>query len=129
VSDYEAVRRTLAEFCHRADAGDSEGWLDLFCPDGAMHFSGQTMRSREGLAGFLATDYAFGRGMHLTTDSRIDINGDTATAVSKFLYIGPGGDFPMSITGGVYDDVLTRSSDGGWLFQDRHVVVALNIPG
>jgi hypothetical protein len=65
VSDHEAVRRTLAEFGHRADSVDLEGWVQLFAPDGAMHFNGQTYRGHETLAAFIAEDQAPDRrGVH-----------------------------------------------------------------
>jgi hypothetical protein len=123
VSDHEGVRRTLAEFGHRADSGDFDGWLDLFAPDGAMHFNGQAYRGRETLAAFIREDQTPDRrGVHFTTDSIIDIDGDTAVVASKFLFIGPGGQVPVLFAAGLYDDVLVRSG-ARWLIKERKATV------
>jgi hypothetical protein len=55
------------------------------------------------------------RGLHLTGVSRIDVNGDTATARSQVLFVRAGS---LELRPARYDDELVRDG-GGWRFRRR----------
>ncbi len=63
---------------------------------------------------------------HLMTNMSIDVDGDSATAWSRWTLIdADANDKPALIYSGHYDDVLTRQ-DGAWKFQTR--IATVDIP-
>ncbi len=125
VSEHDHIRRTLADFCHVTDSGDFEAWVNLFTDDGEFHLLGQTFRGAQALREFIAQDQPpERRGVHLTTDSQINVDGGVAQAISKFVFIASTADGPLVVTGGTYHDELVRAADR-WLFHSRECVLAL----
>ena len=124
VAAEQQIRRTLAEFSHLTDEGDFAGWVRLFTSGGVFRSGGQEHVGHEALRLFIDEDQPPGRrGMHLTTDSVIRIEGDRAAARSNFLFVASGRDGPVLVASGRYIDVLV--SDGGrWLFRKREAVLA-----
>jgi uncharacterized protein (TIGR02246 family) len=120
VNDHEAIRRALAEYCARFDDGDLEGWADLFRGDGVLCVGDRRITGRTALLGMAAeaAPGVLGRTKHLTLNSRIDVEGDTATASSDFVVLGTGPSGPRVEGAGRYDDRLTRE-DGRWRFAER----------
>jgi 3-phenylpropionate/cinnamic acid dioxygenase small subunit len=115
----EEIRRTLAEFCHRTDAGDYEGWVALFTDDGAFHLFGQTYSGHGELRKFIESDQPPNRrGLHLTSDSVIQIDNGVARVTSNFLFVRSGDGGGVLVAGGRYHDVLVPSSER-WLFRER----------
>jgi len=50
-ADYVAIQQLLGRYCQLVDAGDAEGWADLFLEDGEFVVEGgATMRGRAQLA-------------------------------------------------------------------------------
>jgi hypothetical protein len=37
----EKIRFTIAEYCHRTDSGDFDGWVKLFAEDGSFRMFGK----------------------------------------------------------------------------------------
>jgi hypothetical protein len=117
----EQVRQTLAEFCHRTDSGDYDGWVALFTDDGSFHLMGRTYSGHEELRKFIELDQPPNRrGLHLTTDSVIQLNEDVALVTSNFVFIGAGAGAGVLVAGGRYQDVLSPSGER-WLFREREV--------
>jgi SnoaL-like domain len=136
--DVEAIRRVLREYGRRLDAGDLKGYADLFAADGEwiggfgkvkghdaiQPFMEKNMRtplpSVEGAAA-AAPPRPGPRGVHLMTNDIIDVNGDHATAWSKWTYlIRTADNKPAIALEGHYDDELIREN-GQWKFQRRTV--------
>lgn len=116
---HDHVRRTLADFCHFTDRGDFDAWVELFTDDGEFQLLGQTFRGHSALREFIEQDQPpERRGLHLTTDSRIDVDGGTATASSTFIFVAAGVDGPVIVAGGTYVDEFVLVS-GRWLFRSR----------
>jgi ketosteroid isomerase-like protein len=123
VNAEEGIRRTLAEFCQVTDAGDFDRWVDLFTPDGSMVLLGETHTGSDALRAFIIQDQPpESRGLHITTDSIIDVDGDTAHASSNFLFIGATPSGPAIIAAGQYIDQLARHGER-WLFVEREATL------
>lgn len=141
--DTEAIRRLLREYGKRLDAGDLQGYARLFAVDGEWIGGFGSVKGRDRIAPFMeknmsgpppweATASASAppkpgpRGAHLMTNEIIEVNGDKATAWSKWTYMARSVEnrpFPVMV--GVYEDVLVRES-GEWKFLRR--VVSGDIP-
>ncbi len=119
----DKIRRTIAEISHLTDAGDYDGWARLFTEDGAFHIFGQSFTGHAALRAFIEADQPpHLRGLHLTTDSLIDIDGDVARVRSNFMFISPGDSAVVVVGGGWYHDILVPRGDR-WLFQEREAVL------
>jgi 3-phenylpropionate/cinnamic acid dioxygenase small subunit len=119
----EKIRQTLAEFCHRTDAGDYDGWVQLFVENGSIHLLGETYSGHEQLRTFIELDQPpERRGVHLTTDSLIEIDGDVARVRSKFIFVSGSWGAGILEASGAYHDVLVPSGER-WLFRERECVL------
>lgn len=135
LEDKEAVRTTLERYTQYQEARDYESYSRLFAADGELVLRRETATG--GPPGILATmlrDYASAgapggplEGMrHLLSNVRIDVNGDTATAESRWTMLMPNEDGGARVGGtGRYIDTLVRE-DGEWRFKRR--VIARDIP-
>lgn len=122
-SPEDGIRRTIALFCHRTDAGDYDGWADLFTQDGRFRVLGGSFVGRAALRLFIADDQPpERRGMHLTTDSVIDLRGDVADVRSNFVFIAAGETGSVIVASGRYQDVMVPVGDE-WLFREREAVL------
>jgi hypothetical protein len=142
--DTESIRHLLREYGRRLDAGDLQGYANLFATDGEWiggfgavkgraniaPFMEKNMRtplpSVEGKAAAEAPPRPGPRGVHLMTNEIIEVNGDRATAWSKWTYMTRSVDNkPVPALVGHYDDTLVREK-GEWKFLKR--VVTGEIP-
>jgi 3-phenylpropionate/cinnamic acid dioxygenase small subunit len=122
-SPEEQIRRTIAEIAQCTDRGDFDCWVNLFVEDGSFHMLGQSHQGHAALRAFIEDDQPpERRGLHLTTDSVIDIDGDRARVSSNFIFIASGEASPMVVAGGRYLDVLVPRGDR-WLFLERETVL------
>lgn len=65
---------------------------------------------------------------HVMTNERIRIDGDRASATTKWIYLTPGEDgAPRSVFLGHYDDEFIRE-DGEWKFLRREAPVDIPLP-
>lgn len=119
--DLESIRRLMADYCFFTDARDLDRLCALFTEDFA--FSG-VFGERQGHAGIRALHEANrgrpGSSRHLTVNSLIDVEGDSASARSYILVVSvqEGGISPTFA--GTYADSFVRR-DGRWLFKSRHI--------
>src|ERR1700720_2463951 len=75
----EKIRFAIAEYCHRTDSGDFDGWVKLFAEDGTFRMFGNEVVGHAPLRAFIAQDQSPElRGLHLTTVSAITLQGDRA---------------------------------------------------
>ena len=136
--DIEAIRRVLREYGRRLDAGDLKGYAELFAADGEWIGGFGKVKGRENIQPFMeknmrtplpsvdgaattAPPRPGPRGVHLMTNEIIDVQGDRATAWSRWTYVTRTGDNkPSMALAGHYDDELVREN-GQWKFQRRTV--------
>lgn len=111
-ADETAIRRLIADYALALDTGDIDACLALFAADAEFVVYGRTFAGREAI-GQMFRDAP--RGLHLTGVSRIEVSGDTATALSQVLFVRAG---DLHLRPALYEDELTRL-DGRWLFRRR----------
>lgn len=123
MSDHEAIRRVMTEYCFGTDTGDTERWLACFTDDivwegGAFgRFEGKEAgRAYHRGAGDASLNYR-----HINANHVIDIDGDRAAVRSYVLVLDQTGAAPAIMFSGFYDDVLVRSG-GQWLIRSRKLV-------
>jgi uncharacterized protein (TIGR02246 family) len=121
--DEDHVRRTLAEYSRFFDDGRVDEWADLFTEDARFVVSGQVTEGRDAIGKYMTTVHSTGgRGLHVTTNTLVDVDGETATATTDYLYVRPTAAGLAIISAGRYDDRLVR--DGRrWRFAQREITM------
>ena len=126
VEDELAIRRILVEYSATQDARDFAGYAALFAREGEW-VNGQTRhQGREAIHQMLIDlygppppDYVNNESYHITSNDRIDIQGDRATAHSRHLLVMRGAEGePTPALAGRYEDELIRE-DGEWKILRR----------
>jgi hypothetical protein len=108
--DIEAIRNRIALYGHLADGDDSQGFGALFAEDGVLEWD-RPYAGRAAITALHAANVgkAPGAGQgHVTVNSVIEVDGDTATARS------------YANGGAQYHDQWRRVGDA-WLIQRRVV--------
>lgn len=124
VEDELAIRRILVDYAAFLDGRDYARYAGLFTADGewtngAGSHKGQAA-IRKMLEGALGPAEAPNRAnYHLISNPRIDLDGDRATATSRYMFVmrGPDGR-PVPSLAGVYHDELVRQG-GAWKIKRR----------
>jgi uncharacterized protein (TIGR02246 family) len=121
--DDDQIRRTLGEYSQWCDDGRFDEWAELFTEDAQFVLSGQVTEGREAIRKYMMEVQATGsRGVHVTTNSLIDVDGDTATASTDYLFVRTTAEGLGIIAAGRYHDQLVR--DGGqWRFRVRAITM------
>lgn len=119
--DHAAIRRLLASYCQYLDNADLDHLVDLWTEDGEFNAVGSQCAGRPAIRRFLEPFMEAERAggiKHLTMNSVIDVNGDSAIVLSDFLVVRriPGRVVPARV--GQYHDVLSKSS-GSWRIRSR----------
>ncbi len=120
----DAIRRTLFEYCRLIDDGRFDEWAELFVEDGRFSILGSQCASREEIRAFAHANFphTLGKTKHLTLNPIIDVDGDTATAVSDVVVLYRTSKGPLPTLAGRYHDEL--AFDGAkWRLVQRDVVV------
>jgi 3-phenylpropionate/cinnamic acid dioxygenase small subunit len=113
------IRRTIARFCHFTDRGDFDNWVRLFSDNGCFVLMGQEHRGHAALRAFIELDQPPElRGLHLTTDSIIEIAGGEAKVSSNFIFVADGRTASLVVAAGRYHDILVEVGEE-WLFARR----------
>jgi len=124
VADELAIQRILVDYAAFLDGRDYASYAGLFTPDGEWTNAVGSHKGRDAirqmLEGTLGPAGAPNRSnYHIITNPRVDLDGDRATATSRYLFVmrGPDGS-PVPSLAGVYHDELVRQ-DGKWLIKRR----------
>jgi uncharacterized protein (TIGR02246 family) len=110
--DRAEIRELIAAYALALDAGDIDGCVALFVPDAEFGVYGRAFAGLDGIDSMFRNAP---RGLHLTGVSRIDVQGDTATARSQVLFVRAG---DLHLRPALYDDELVRA-EGRWRFRRR----------
>lgn len=119
-----AIERILVDYAAFLDGRDYDRYADLFTPDGEWTNSGGARKGRAAIRAMLETMMGpagtpGAASYHIVTNPRVDVDGDRATAVSRYLFVmrGPDGS-PLPSLAGIYRDDLVRH-DGKWRISRR----------
>lgn len=124
VEDELAIQRLLVDYAAYLDDRDYARYAALFTPDGEWKNGGGSHKGqaaiRQMLEGVMGPAGAPNRAnYHVITNPRVDLDGDRATATSRYLFVmrGPEGQ-PTPSLAGVYHDELVRQG-GAWKIRRR----------
>ncbi len=124
LEDKEAIRELLLAYGRTLDGRDTKGYSELFAADGEWSGGVGQARTPAGIKKMLDDLFAggtsrFANAYHLMANMDIAVNGDTASARSRWIWIaGNAEGAPEILRSGYYDDLLVREN-GGWKFQKR----------
>lgn len=135
LEDTEEIRRVLLDYCRFMDGKEFAACAALFAQDGEFVVPFGSSRGPEAIEatmeGMRGRDVGAEAGddFHISTNHIIDVEGDTATSTSFFLFTTVSDDgWPQTPGFGHYEDVLTRE-DGRWRFQSRKVLPDIEASG
>jgi hypothetical protein len=122
LEDIDAIRTTLLNYGRYLDARDFGSYSRLFAKDGEWSGGLGTVKGPAEIQVFMEKSIGApnrAKNYHLLSNFIIDVQGDKATAWSRWAFVVPGGDGKPAIAqGGHYEDTLVRE-DGLWKFQKR----------
>lgn len=123
LEDKQQIAELLLDYGRHLDNRDFAAYGRLFAKDG--EWVGGFGTASGGPAGIQAfMEKAMGTGpntahnYHLLTNFVITVNGDTATAWSRWSFVVPGSSGATIAQAGRYDDTLVREN-GHWRFKRR----------
>jgi uncharacterized protein (TIGR02246 family) len=128
MGDEDQIRRTLAEYSHACDDGRFDDLADLFAPDARLSVLGNVASGRDAIRTSLAGAQPEGRrGVHITANTVVDVDGDSATAETDYLFVRATGVGAVEVVAaGRYRDTLVRHPDR-WRFAVRAISI-LGVP-
>ena len=129
IEDRAAIERLLVEYGRTLDARDFKGYSELFAKDGVWSGGMGTVQGPAAIQAFMEKAIPgpnTAHNFHILSNFAIDVNGDTATAWSRWTFMVPGpNNTAVAAQSGRYDDTLVRE-DGRWKFKRR--VASNDIP-
>jgi len=126
VEDQLAIQRVITDYSANLDARNYDGYVGLFTEDGVWQ-NGDTRREGRaeiramltGLFGEPDPGFVNLSSFHQIGNFEIDVNGDTAKAKSRFVFVMRGeGGAPTPSLSGQYEDDLVRTAEG-WKIARR----------
>ena len=134
LEDREAIRDLLVTYGRLLDDKDLVGYSNLFAEDGVWEGGIGSAEGPEGIRRMLTTVYGrvapdqYGNDYHIMSDFLISVDGDTASAWSRWTWIVEGDEGnPVGQRSGHYEDRLVKV-DGQWKFKHRLTVTELPTP-
>jgi len=134
LEDREAIRALILAYGQAHDHRDYKTFASLFATNG--EWVGGLGSAKGPDAIFALMDKTIGHHpmpngsgtVHLLTNDQIVIDGDQASAVTKWVYLTPGDDkAPKLVYVGHYDDKFVREK-GAWKFLRREAPADIPIP-
>jgi 3-phenylpropionate/cinnamic acid dioxygenase small subunit len=121
--DEEQVRSTLAGYSQYLDDGDFDRWIGLFTEDARLLFAGRTTEGRPSIRRYMEqVQPPEGRGKHITANILVDVRGDSASALTDYLFVRPTAQGLVLVATGRYRDELARDGDR-WRFRQREITL------
>lgn len=125
--DEDGIRRTIAEYSQWCDDGHFDQWAELFTEDARLVFGQQTTDGRAAIKAYMeGVQPPAARGKHITGNTLIDVDGNTAAATTDYLFVRPSAGGLELIAAGRYHDQLVRYG-GRWQFSQRAITM-LGLP-
>jgi uncharacterized protein (TIGR02246 family) len=124
MSDEDAIRRTLAEYCQFCDDGRFDEFADLFATDAVFRVMGKSNEGRGQIKAFMEKAMPpEKRGKHVTTSCVIDVtgDGDEARVFTDYFFVARTDDGYGITSVGRYHDRLVKQKDR-WRFAEREIV-------
>ena len=129
LEDRADIERLLIEYGRTLDARDFKAYAALFAKDGVWSGGMGTVQGPAAIQTFMEKAIPgpnTAHNFHILSSFAIDVNGDTATAWSRWTFMVPGpNNTAVAAQSGRYDDTLVRE-DGHWKFKRR--VASNDIP-
>jgi ketosteroid isomerase-like protein len=123
LEDKEEIQKVLLDYGRHLDSRDFAAYSRLFAKEGEWAGGFGSVKGPAAIQAFMEKNIGAGPNRtntyHLLSNFVIDVQGDTATAWSRWAFVTPGPDGkPVIAQGGRYDDTLVRE-DGHWKFKRR----------
>ncbi|WP_338243978.1 nuclear transport factor 2 family protein [Aurantiacibacter hainanensis] len=126
LQDEKEIREVLVEYGEFLDARDYASYASLFASDGVWSGGFGTYTGPEAIEAMLEEnmgsypdDYVNKENFHLNTTMVVDVNGDEATARSRYLFFTASDENrPVVALAGRYVDELVREN-GEWKIRTR----------
>lgn len=134
IEDHQQIERLLMEYGRTLDERDFAAYSRLFADNGEWRGNLGTYRGPAAIEAAMqksfdaATDIPKGTNFHVLTNAIIDIDGDHATAVSKWAFVRMTDNQPEFVMMGRYEDALVRER-GAWKFLRRTALAATQPTG
>ena len=120
--DKEEIQNLLLDYGRHLDSRDFGAYSRLFAKDGEWSGGLGSVSGPANIQAFMeksiGTGPNKGKNYHLLSNFVITVNGDTATAWSRWAFVVPGERGAVISQAGRYDDTLVRE-DGRWKFKRR----------
>ena len=122
-----AIRRLIFDYSAYLDKADWVSYVELFAEDGEWENDEGHFKGRAAINQMLLDTVGPGakldlRGFHFNTNERIQVDGDRATAISRYMFVMRGGDErPRFSLAGMYHDEFVRVGDT-WKIAKRLAV-------
>jgi ketosteroid isomerase-like protein len=133
LEDEATIRRQLEDYMGLLRSRDWDAYIKMFSKDSELHMAEGTVKGRDAIrtrmdnaskrmaAAAAAQNRPQLQRADLLSDVRVQVSGDTATARSRFTFLGEQPDGSFRVTGsGIYTDVWVRE-EGQWLIKSRTV--------
>ncbi|MGZ4671802.1 MAG: nuclear transport factor 2 family protein [Ilumatobacteraceae bacterium] len=125
----EEIRNLLVRYGLYLDNKDFEGYVSLFTRDGVLDAPLGSATGPENIRAMLGNVLGpINAGFHIYANPLIEVDGEDATAMSRFSYVQAiEGQLPELRLVGHYDDTLRRE-DGRWKFARRKITIDAGRP-
>jgi len=122
LEDEAAIRGVLLDYGRYLDSRDFAGYSSLFAADGEWVGGFGEVKGPAEIKAFMEKNMGTGPNTagnyHLLSNFVITVDGDTATAWSRWAFVVPGDRGAAISQAGRYDDTLVREN-GQWRFSRR----------
>jgi SnoaL-like domain len=120
--DGAGIQQVLAEYCHAIDESRFEDFEELFTEDAVVtaRLAGTIYRGPSEIRAFLEAQPPEMRGLHVTVNPNIEVDGPDGRVRADFFVIVPRGEGVVVGAWGRYRDRL-RYENGRWLFRERRI--------
>lgn len=118
-----AIQDLFAQYAHRIDGRDFDGFGELFTNDADYSLAGNAQRGRDAIVAFMRSVMTNPGGAHIITNVSVRTgDGAACTAVADYLLTRrPEPDAPFAVIGvGKYDGIVVQD-DGELRFAKLHI--------
>lgn len=132
LEDVDAIHSLLVHYGRALDKRDFQAYGALFAQDGSWKGGMGTATSPDAIAKMVAAGFErmspslYQNSNHVLTSFDVEVNGETATAWSRWTWVVVGADGkPQTERAGRYEDTLVRER-GEWKFKTRQAFTEIN---